>query len=290
MELVQNVDYVKCAICNRVGQQMGAHIIRKHKISISLYKQTYGQEQQIISQKEREKLSAKISGKNNPGFGHGGTLSPFSPKSIKHDKQLRERAWKKAQATKKQNPQNENTHIEYYTSRGMTEEQAILARSERQTTFSLKKCVEKYGEDAGKIKWLERQDKWQASFPKSTFSQISQQLFWSVATHLQTLDTIFFAQLSIDKTPDLSGKNNEKRLKLSDRVVRPDFIDIKQKKVIEFDGTYWHGDVGRGNKTKDQQRDQSFINDGYKVLHISEALFKQNRQEAIDQCLTFLEE
>lgn len=43
----------------------------------------------------------------------------------------------------------------------MTEEEAKIALKESQTTFSLKKCIEKYGEIEGTKRWEERQDKWQ---------------------------------------------------------------------------------------------------------------------------------
>lgn len=45
----------------------------------------------------------------------------------------------------------------------MTEEEAKLALKKRQSTFSLKKCIEKYGVEEGTKKFNERQEKWQKS-------------------------------------------------------------------------------------------------------------------------------
>jgi hypothetical protein len=62
----------------------------------------------------------------------------------------------------------------------MNEEEAKKALSERQTTFTLAKCILKYGEETGKQRWSDRQAKWMKNFPKSNFSKISQTLFWSI--------------------------------------------------------------------------------------------------------------
>lgn len=57
-----------------------------------------------------------------------------------------------------------NTCIEFYTSRGFSDTDAISLISERQNTFSLKKCIEKYGKDIGMQKWEQRQEKWLKSY------------------------------------------------------------------------------------------------------------------------------
>ena len=64
------------------------------------------------------------------------------------------------QKTRTKNNNNTST-IEFYTSRGHSIESAEKFLSERQTTFSLEKCIKKYGEQEGFIVWQERQNKWQ---------------------------------------------------------------------------------------------------------------------------------
>lgn len=54
-----------------------------------------------------------------------------------------------------------NTSLQYYLNKGLTVSEAEAARSARQQTFSLDKCVEKYGVDEGTRRWQNRQDKWQ---------------------------------------------------------------------------------------------------------------------------------
>ena len=54
-------------------------------------------------------------------------------------------------------------HKEYWIKKGLSEEDAIKAVKTRQTTFSLKRNIEKYGEVEGLKRWKERQAKWQKS-------------------------------------------------------------------------------------------------------------------------------
>ncbi len=59
------------------------------------------------------------------------------------------------------NPWEKKIRIEYYLARGYSLEDAKNALKERQATFTLKKCTEKYGEEDGAKIWQKRQDKWQ---------------------------------------------------------------------------------------------------------------------------------
>lgn len=53
-----------------------------------------------------------------------------------------------------------NTSIEYYLKKGYSESESKKLLKERQTTFSLDICMEKYGLENGLQRWKERQDKW----------------------------------------------------------------------------------------------------------------------------------
>jgi hypothetical protein len=54
-----------------------------------------------------------------------------------------------------------NTDITYYLNKGLTETEAKDALSERQCTFSLRKCIDKYGDEIGLDVFNARQLKWQ---------------------------------------------------------------------------------------------------------------------------------
>lgn len=51
--------------------------------------------------------------------------------------------------------------LDYYLIRGMDEESAKEALRERQSTFTLEKCIERYGEESGFLIWEDRQIRWQ---------------------------------------------------------------------------------------------------------------------------------
>lgn len=176
---------------------------------------------------------------------------------------------------------------EYWCNIGYSEKEAEEKVSKIQSTFSLDKCVEKYGKEKGHKIWLKRQQQWQKNYKKSNFSKVSQDLFWCIADKLDTLENIFFAQLSKEKTKDLTGINNEYKLVL-DRIIRPDFIDTNKKKIIEFDGVYWHGEKGRGNKKREEERENILCEHGYKVLRVCEKDYKKNKEDVVDRCLNFL--
>lgn len=277
-------DYVTCKECGLRGTKLQLHIQMVHKMSIPEYKQKHNGAA-IVCGNLLKKQSDSMKGENNPGFNHGGKFSAFSDKFI--GETTKEEAIAKMKKTKNDNPQNENTKLEYYTSKGYSEQEAINILSKRQSTFSLSKCIEQLGEVEGKKRWLERQEKWLSNYKKSNFSKISQELFWGIASNLDDLNNIYFAELSEDKQPDKSGKNNEYRLKL-ENVLLPDFIDTKKNKIIEFDGDYWHGKIG--NKTREQKRDNILINNGYEILHILETDYNKDKNGTIEKCLNFLKQ
>lgn len=51
------------------------------------------------------------------------------------------------------------TRIQYFIDKGLTEDEAKITLKERQATFSLEKCIMKYGKIEGTKRWKERQIK-----------------------------------------------------------------------------------------------------------------------------------
>jgi very-short-patch-repair endonuclease len=70
-------------------------------------------------------------------------------------------------------------------------------------------------------------------------------------------------------------------------VILPDFIDLAKRKIIEFDGTYYHR-LTPENSLREEKRDKMINESGYEVLHISEIEYKNNKQKIIDKCIAFL--
>ena len=277
--------FVKCLHCGAKFAQLDAHIKKFHNQTPKEYlAQFAGASLVCKNSKDR------VSGDKNPAAGHGGLYSKFSDKFLKYDGLTQEEinlhkkdVANKSKETKKANPHNENTKIEYYTSRGYSEEDAIQQLSIRQSTFTLKKCVENYGEDLGKEIWTNRQDEWLYSYKTTNYSKISQKLFWEICKEdSRYLEAKFAENFNGTKKLDSDTTNYEAVVS----GLKPDFL--YKNKIIEFDGVYWHNSVA--NPMRESFRDERLIEVGYEVLHISETDYLENPQIEVSKCLNFLKQ
>jgi len=230
-----------------------------------------------------EKQSKRIQGKNNPAYGHGGKFSPFSKKFVKGN--ISKQTTLKAHQSRIQS-NTYTTTIEYWlkkTNGNLQEAQKLL--KERQTTFSLEKCIEKHGLENGTKIWSKRQQKWCNSYKKQNYSKISQKLFLEIMNHYKST-SVYFATFNKIEMKDYQNKEYRLTL-LNGKTILPDFIDISTKKIIEFDGTYWHNQK-QANMNREEIRDQMIILSGYQILHVREQDYKQNPQQVIQECINFL--
>jgi hypothetical protein len=284
--LIEGYDYIICKECGFKSSELATHITNKHNMFVEEYKTKHN----VTTVKSQKSLD-RVKGENNPAYQHDGKFSPFSEKYIHGTKNIEE---VKEKAKKNKTKDKDNTQIEYYLKK--TDGNLKLAQeklSERQSTFSLEKCISIHGKEIGKQIWSKRQEKWLKSFPKTNFSKVSQELFWEITKQLESLNDIYFAQLDKNKCKDESGKNYEYILNLYNITIKPDFIDMKNKKVIEFDGEYWR--AVRGKKysfiiEKDKSKDIELMNSGFKILRIEEKSYRKDKQGTIEQCLNFLKQ
>lgn len=179
----------------------------------------------------------------------------------------------------------------YWMRKGFSEEESIKKVSEIQSTFSLKKCIEKYGEEEGQKRWLIRQEKWNRSYKKTNYSKISQELFWKIIERSDfSKNKIFFATYDNGKKTNESV-NMEYTITCKNISVKPDFLLLDNMKIIEFDGIYWH-DHKRRNKPENQKREkvrQAALSDmGYTVLRIREDEYRNDPISIIKKCIDFL--
>lgn len=195
------------------------------------------------------------------------------------------KTWKKRREYPELYQDVNTAQIGYWLKKGYTEEESKKKISERQTTFSLQICIDKYGKKIGKEVWLNRQIKWIENYKKSNFSKVSQKLFWSIYEFVKE-DEIYFATLKNGQKDD-SGKNNEFRLKLDTCAVIPDFFIKNKNKILEFDGTYYHRRNSE-NKTREKERDEAIIRNGYRIFHVKENDYKQNEEQVIQRCVDFI--
>lgn len=191
----------------------------------------------------------------------------------------------------------------YYINKGFSEEEAKIELSKRQSTFSKEKCIEKYGYDDGILRFTERQTKWSKSLSsggklKIGYSKTSQELFYKILENycIEDKDKVFFAT-----------HNKEFKISKSDGGVwLYDFTDIKNNKIIEYNGDLFHGNpkkfkgddhphpFNRETTAKEiWEKDEIKINkakeNGFDILVIWDSEYRWgNKDKIINKCLKFL--
>ena len=173
--------------------------------------------------------------------------------------------------------------------------------SKRQQTFSLKTCIEKYGPEEGLVKFIERQIKWQKTLYKngklkSGYSEVSQELFFKLIEDVEINASNYFI---------FAKKGGEFVLNDNNGFYRYDFTDLKNKRIIEYNGDDYHGNPNKYKANdypnpfrkdltakdiwnKDNQKTLIANNNGFEVFVVWDSEYKQNKKEIIDKCKEFL--
>ena len=253
-------EWVECTICGFRAKEIGLHIRNEHGLSSKEYGCT-----------KSKNMRDRVSGDKNPAHNHGGRFSPWSKNFIYGYDEQRHSEFKSSQSELMKNCKNNVFRRSFYNS----EEEYSKAQ-----TRDLNWFISKYGEEEGKIRHAAKIEKWMKNNKKLNFSKISQELFTAIDEIYE--GNIFYATKD---RPEMANRVN-KEYKLNEIRVSLDFVDIDKKKVIEFDGDYWHG--SRGNIEREKLRDQKIMSLGFEILHIKEKDFKENRKETIEKCILFL--
>lgn len=188
------------------------------------------------------------------------------------------------------------SHPEYWMKRGFSTHQAHLKVKQHQTTFSLEKCIERYGEKDGHLRWKERQDKWlktlEVNGARGTDSSILADSF------LQELLRHF-------PTAKCSVGGGEKRIRVGAKTYSVDFF--LDGKIIEVNGDFWHANPSKyiaesilsfpgGKKTareiweKDARRSKDLAATGYVMLVLWETDIITDRDAALARAIWFLKD
>lgn len=198
--------------------------------------------------------------------------------------------------------------IEYFKKKGYSTEAAKVKQSERQQTFTLEKCIQRLGEDEGRKRWQERQDKWQKTLndkPIEEIERINNSKLWKSGNVSKQSISLFE---SIDHQDSRwSCRGGEKLLKVEiNGVVKNKMVDfLYQDKIIEYFGTYWHADprffpdkdtIIRGRRQNTVRSinldDETYLNGlrnlGYKVMVVWEYDFTHHVDDTIKKCKEFL--
>jgi hypothetical protein len=261
-----------------------------------LKKTTINSGKHMKDEKYKKMFSEKIKGNKNPNHKDNTTeierksRSPFSKEFINYRGVCNVENHISEFVKTSIKDRISDTTIQYYLNRGYSEEESKIMLSDRQRTFTLEKCIEKWGEEKGNFIWMERQRKWLNSYKKVNYSKISQELFISLYEELKSIgfyDKVYFARLDKDNNIHNENRNYEYRLKLEKSYILPDFFIPSLKLIIEFDGTYYHRNTPE-NKRREIKRDLDIVNSGYSVLHVSESDYIKNKELIVLRLVNYI--
>jgi len=186
--------------------------------------------------------------------------------------------------------------LEYWVKKGFSEEGAKLKQIDRQTTFSKEICIEKHGEVKGLKIFNDRQKKWSKSLhenferegdSRSKGSQCANELIKNICKELN---------IEVPK----------KEKWISNGIINRSFDFTYGKKMIEFNGDYWHCNPSHKkfgvptyyhkiNKSMavdvwahDKEKIQLAESYGYEVLVIWESEYNENKEKTLQRCVEFL--
>lgn len=284
-----------------------ARIPEKYKKSIS----STGDKHWTKKKEAKERLSKRMKGANNPNHKSKTTLAKrkqTSPKCIEFyqhhypdlsPNEQRQLLDEHIERTLKTRGKNIPLFKEYWIKRGYSEEDAIKMVSERQTTFSLEICIEKHGKEKGLEVWKARQAKWRSTIIEkyiemggNTISMISLDLFDQLNDAYPEKEFLYNKE---EKW--IASENREEKY-------RYDFTYPDKRKIIEFNGDYWHmnpnkynaNDINqvKDNSTAEEiwERDKSKVklaeDNNYEVLTIWESDYRNDPDSTINICMEFL--
>ena len=240
----------------------------------------------------------RVRGSNNPGYQHGGRLSPFSKKFIAGD--ITKQTIEKAKKTREQHPERQTTKIEHYLLKTNGDmEKAVELLKERQAVGRLSKFIERYGEVEGKKRWEERQKKWLNTLNSKSpeeIADINRRKTWKKGCY-SSLEKRIFEELR------QHFSELKQQLHLTNSCNRWYVYDLYYKnKIIEIHGDFWHGnpikykenDLMYGGKTaseiwaKDDDKIETAKKAGYEVKVVWESEYNSNKQQTVKECIEFL--
>lgn len=314
MKINDNIETVTCRICGEQCKRIyGKHLKFKHNnmttddykklfpgvpiMALSDFKNTTKSGGVHMKQEKYKKMfSEKIKGEKNPNHKSSTTelerksRSPFSKEFTKYKDIDNVEVYISNFAKEAIKERIHPTTLEYYINSGYSVEESEILLKERQRTFTLNKCIEKFGKEIGYNRWLDRQEKWLSNYKKVNYSAISQEMFIYIYKELVDLgfnNKVYFAKLDDNNMIHDTNRNYEFRLKLNDSYILPDFFIPDLKLILEFDGTYYHRDNPE-NRERERKRDQNILNSGYKVIHISEKEYINNKKLTVLKIVNFM--
>lgn len=284
--------YVECKICGFKAIELTTHITIFHKMKVDDYRKLYNVRYVVCEDKRKN-----IMGENNPAYQHNGRFSAWS-KNFKngYDKQ-RHGEFKREQSDRMLlSPIARETNTfcrEFYTS----DEEYVKSQTRNLSWFQ-----NKYGDEEGKKRWQDKTEKW-----LNTLSQKSEEELNDINRRKVKKSGCFYSKQEKDLYYTLKQEfpmlTDQWCLKENGSEKRFLYDMTLEKKIIEYNGDFWHANPLSFDKTfvnpytnesfedirkKDERKLAVAINQGYKVLVVWESDYRKNKQKEIERCLNFL--
>jgi len=205
----------------------------------------------------------------------------------RHGKEKGEKIWKDYCHKQSINGSSLNYFIEKF---GEKQGNIIWQNINKNKVNSLENFKKRYGQQEGILKFEE----YMSNKKMKSYSKISQELFWNIYENLTFKENIYFYELN-KEFGKLNIKNGE--------YYYYDFVDLSNKKIIEFNGNVFHVKNIKESKDwknpfsnisakecyiKDKRKEKFIKNLGFKILYIWEDDYKLNKQKILLKCLNFL--
>jgi len=308
------MDYLICKICGSKCKRIYGNHLKKHNITSKEYLDMFPNEKLAID--DDLKATSKNSGKHMKNDYYkklfSAKLKNNNPnrKDITTEQERKSRSPFCLEFYSGENPQKQhneflksfniiqNTKLEYYLNKGYNLSESEKLLNERQSTFSLKKCIDKYGYNDGIEVFNKRQEKWKNSLIKNGnlkngYSKISQELFNILDCFYEKSNNYFHS------------KNGEYFIHDAGRLFLYDFVDFDNKKIIEYNGDVFHANPNMFKfdehpnpfNTKltsddiwnyDMEKYYIAIKNGFDVLIIWDSEYLDDKIKIILKCLNFL--
>ena len=239
-------------------------------------------------------------------------ISPFSKSFKNYDGMTNEEKEQQIREYRQTDRDDRNTNqIKYWVNKGYSEDEAKQKVSERQRTFTLEKCIEKYGEEEGTRRYIDRQKNWSAKvelqYQQGLFSKIPHSQNSSIYSKFEKdiVDSII-ELLDIDIDDIYCYKTSQFRLENTNESCKNKIFSYDLtigNKIIEFNGDFWHmnpdvydsdyvhpySNLSAEEKWEtDEIKFECAVQNGYDVLTVWESEYNENRESTIQKCISFL--
>lgn len=203
----------------------------------------------------------------------------------------------------------DSVSVKYFLKKGYELKDAEKMCKDRQSTFSLSKCVDRHGEEDGYDIWLDRQNKWQETLNSKPIEEIERINQSKISkSGISKIANTFCSMLYEDGDRCFGHPLGEKMITIFvDGHMKRAMVDFNRgNKVIEFFGDFWHANpeiyedhkimmysssdkpLAKNVRQRDANRVNAIVKQGYNVLVIWESDFRRDPEKVISKCQKFL--